>query len=432
MLPPTYIYIYIRVVQIILSSSESCYCCLYRTSLLLETFYNSRDLVFGAAGVPNKARSNANSFRHFEHAVYLHLEHPNSVLIGRVCFVGRPTGFFLRSNVFTTLRPPSSPDAGRHKTCGSVLFLGPLRCLGLDGSHAPQPFLEYRHLEHPVDVSFVSTVFFFAVGAFLFFWTTFFVAFVFTTANFLLSLFFDPGGRPLGRFAASFAFFLAAEIPLGILGVSGSHLPHPRGDHRHFEHPAVFNTNAMELSPLPVAAVAAARPRRLGAAAATALDVAAAFRFLPAFSMSGGLKIFGGFTSRFDDRAFLMLLFLLVSLDDCKALFLPTNFRRGMANERGRTPEFASSMLFSLSPTSKGCVVSISSSSSSLSSSSLSPFRNIFSLYISASRSASANNGGGKTTSPFRLECIGRRLKPGVAEYTTIGDGLSSNRTGDA
>ena len=26
--------------------------------------------------------------------MYLHLEHPNSVLIGRVCFVGRPTGVF--------------------------------------------------------------------------------------------------------------------------------------------------------------------------------------------------------------------------------------------------------------------------------------------------------------------------------------------------
>jgi hypothetical protein len=134
---------------------------------LLSSIYDSRDLVFGAAGVPNKARSKANSLRHLEHAVYRHLEHPNSVRTARVCFVGRPTGFFLRSNVFTTFCP-SSPGAGRHKT-ESMLFLGPLRCLGLVGSHAPQPFLEYLHLEQPVDLFFINAVVFFAAGAFAFF-----------------------------------------------------------------------------------------------------------------------------------------------------------------------------------------------------------------------------------------------------------------------
>ena len=113
-----------------------------------------------------------------------------------------------------------------------------------------------------MDVSFVDAVFFCTKDAFGFFRTilVFFVACVFTTANFLLLLlllllFLVPGGRPLGRLAvtldfvaASLAFFLAAEIPLGTLGVSGSHLPQPLDDHRHFEHPAVFNTNAMELS----------------------------------------------------------------------------------------------------------------------------------------------------------------------------------------
>jgi len=165
----------------------------------------------------------------------------------------------------------------------------------------PHPFLEYRHLEQPVDVSFVDAVFFCTKDAFDFFRTTlvFFVACVFTTANFLLLLllllFLVPGGRPLGRLAvtldfvaASLAFFLAAEIPLGTLGVSGSHLPQPLDDHRHFEHPAVFNTNAMELSAAAALAEAAAGwPRRFEAALTAAeAAVAAAFRFLLPFSMT--------------------------------------------------------------------------------------------------------------------------------------------------
>jgi hypothetical protein len=166
----------------------------------------------------------------------------------------------------------------------------------------PHPFLEYRHLEQPVDVSFVDAVFFCTKDAFVFFRTTlvFFVACVFTTANFfllLLLLFLVAGGRPLGRLAvtldfvaASLAFFLAAEIPLGTLGVSGSHLPQPLDDHRHFEHPAVFNTIAMELSAAAAALAEAAAgwPRRLEATALTAAEaaVAAAFRFLLPFSMT--------------------------------------------------------------------------------------------------------------------------------------------------
>jgi hypothetical protein len=166
----------------------------------------------------------------------------------------------------------------------------------------PHPFLEYRHLEQPVDVSFVDAVFFCTKDAFGFFRTTlvFFVACVFTTANFLLLLllllFLVPGGRPLGRLAvtldfvaASLAFFLAAEIPLGTRGVSGSHLPQPLDDHRHFEHPAVFNTNAMELSAAAaaLAEAAAGRPRRFEAALTAAeAAVAAAFRFLLPFSIT--------------------------------------------------------------------------------------------------------------------------------------------------
>lgn len=162
----------------------------------------------------------------------------------------------------------------------------------------PHPFLEYRHLEQPEDVSFVDAVFFCTKDAFVFFRTTLvFVACVFTTANFLLLLlllFLVPGGRPLGRLAvtldfvvASIAFFLAAEIPLGTLGVSGSHLPQPLDDHRHFEHPAVFNTNAMELSAAAALATSAGRPRRFEAALTAAeAAVAAAFRFLLPFSMT--------------------------------------------------------------------------------------------------------------------------------------------------
>ena len=72
----------------------------------------------------------------------------------------------------------------------------------------PHPFLEYRHLEQPVDVSFVDAVFFCTKDAFVFFRTTlvFFVACVFTTANFLLLLlllFLVAGGRPLGRLAVT-------------------------------------------------------------------------------------------------------------------------------------------------------------------------------------------------------------------------------------
>ena len=342
--------------------------------------------------------------------------------------LGRPTGFFfVRTSLLLVFLPVFLAGGRETQDLRRIRALPRTSSLSRLGRIYATSVFRVSALGATSRCILSSTRLFLHQRCFWFFSTTFFVAFVFTTANFLLLLllllFLVPGGRPLGyglRRRFSRLLSCRRNTSLGILGVSGSHLPHPRGDHRHFEHRR-FST------PTPWSCSSNRSTSSFRSCSTAAEAARRRFRFLPAFSMSGGLKIFGGFTSRLTDvRAFLMLLFLLFSLDDCKALFLPINFRGGMAKIRGRTPEFASSMLFSLSPTSNGCVVSISSSSSSLSSS-LSPFRNIFPCTSPPLAPLRRTMGVVKQRHRFASECIGRRLNPGVAEYTTIGDGLSSD-----
>ena len=86
---------------------------------------------------------------------------------------------------------------------------GPRGKRGVSGSHAPHPFLDHRHLLHPLSETRTSAMELSTAGADFF---------DFTALVFVLVV------------------FLAAR-PRGKRGVSGSHLPHPPADHRHLLHP---------------------------------------------------------------------------------------------------------------------------------------------------------------------------------------------------